>query len=109
MASERSLHIRRSVGRVVVVVDGAVFSGQHRVVVAPYARCGELAQNILGLMEGHQTHAKEGEAEAQNRSERLEMNSKPSDSHLQNFRGTDHVKMSVTTQKVSSQLGPGTT
>lgn len=27
----------------------------------------------------------------------------------QNFRGTDQVKMSVTTQKVSSQLGPGTT
>lgn len=84
--------------------------------VAPDAWGGELVQNVLSLMEGHQTHTEEGEAEAQNRSESSEMKRKlfgfcfsftPSD--MQNFRGTDHVKTSVTTQKVSSQLGPGTT
>lgn len=33
--------------------------------VAPDAGCGELIQNILSLMEGHQTHTKQGEAETQ--------------------------------------------
>lgn len=33
--------------------------------VAPDAGSGELIQNILGLMEGHQTHTKQGEAETQ--------------------------------------------
>lgn len=61
--SEKCLHIRHSIGCVVVVVGRAVFPGQHRVVVAPDVWCGELAQNVLGLMEGHQTHAKQGEAE----------------------------------------------
>lgn len=85
--------------------------------VAPDVWCGELAQNVLGLMEGHQTHAKQGEAETRSRTEKhykVETFSFLSDSRLrlqkvQNVRGTDHVKMSVTTQKVSSQLGPGTT
>lgn len=36
---------------------------QDRVVVAPDAGCRELIQDILGLMEGHQTHTKQGEAE----------------------------------------------
>lgn len=55
--SEGSWHIRHSIwGVVVVIVDGAVFPGQHRVVIAPDAWCGELVQNILSLMEGHQTH-----------------------------------------------------
>lgn len=107
------MDLRDSIGHVVVVVvDRAVFPGQHRVVVAPHAGCGELVQNVLRLMEGHQTHTKQGEAEAQNRSERLEIKRKPSlhpSLDTQTFRGTDHVKMSVTTQKVSSQLGPGTT
>lgn len=33
--------------------------------VAPDAGCGELIQDILGLMAGHQTHTKQGEAETQ--------------------------------------------
>lgn len=76
---QRSRHVRGSIRHVVVVVvDRAVFPGQHRVVVAPRARRGELGQNVLRLMEGHQTHTKQGEAEARNRSERLEMRRKPS-------------------------------
>lgn len=64
------MHIRHSVGRGGVVVDRAVFPGQHRIVVAPDVWCGELAQNILGLVEGHQTHTKQGEAETGSRSEK---------------------------------------
>lgn len=47
------------------VIDGAVIPGQDRVVVAPNAGCGELTEDILSLMEGHQTHTKQGEAETQ--------------------------------------------
>lgn len=53
------------------VVDRAAISGRDRVVVAPAAWRGELSQNILGLMEGHQTHTKQGEAETQNRYEQI--------------------------------------
>lgn len=48
------------------IVDGAVVPGQGRVVVASDAGCGELIQDILSLMEGHQTHTKQREA-AKNR------------------------------------------
>ena len=44
------------------IVDGAIVPGQNRVVVASDAGHGELIQDILGLMKGHQTHAKQGEA-----------------------------------------------
>lgn len=33
--------------------------------VAPDTGCRELIQDVLGLMEGHQTHTKQGEAETQ--------------------------------------------
>lgn len=47
------------------VIDRAVVPGQDRVVVAPAAGCGELVQNVLGLMEGHEAHPEQGEAETQ--------------------------------------------
>ena len=48
-----------SVGR--DVVDGNNISGQHGVVVAARAGIGELTEDILGLVEGHQTHTHQGE------------------------------------------------
>ena len=42
-----------------------VIPRQDRVVVAPDTGCRELIQDVLGLMEGHQTHTKQGEAETQ--------------------------------------------
>lgn len=44
------------------IVGGAIVPGQNRVVVAPDAGHGELIQDILGLMKGHQTHTKQGKA-----------------------------------------------
>lgn len=67
--------------------------------VAPDAWGGELVENILSLMEGHQTHTEEGEAEAQNRSERLEMKRELSASasgsrlHLQTCRTSEGLTM----------------
>lgn len=43
-----------------VAAGGGVFPRQGRVVVTAHAGCGELVQNVLGLIGGHQTHAKQG-------------------------------------------------
>lgn len=45
------------------VIDGVVVAGQDRVVVAPDAGGGELTEDIPGLMQGHQTHTEQREAE----------------------------------------------
>lgn len=44
------------------IVDGAVLTGQDRVVVASDAGCGEVIQDVMSLAEGHQTHAEQREA-----------------------------------------------
>lgn len=62
--SEEGLkNILDSIGR--DVIDRAVVPGQGGVVVASDAGRGEFIQDVLGLMEGHQTHAEQGEAETQ--------------------------------------------
>lgn len=50
-----------------IAVGRAVVPGQDRVVVTPNAGCGELVQNVLSLIGGHQTHAKQGKAKTQNK------------------------------------------
>lgn len=85
-----------------------------RVMVAAWSRSGKLSQDVLSLVEGHETHSGQREANHTTHNTSLHILTRNclgivSRSACVSESASNQVKTSVTTQKDSSQLGPGTT